>query len=72
MKKTRKGPKPTPGPYVVRRNAGGAEVRGRFGVLIAHFGTNMTFGANGDVHIISRAEAWRNAQALVKALREGT
>lgn len=70
MKKTRKGP--TPGPYTVRRNAGGCEVRGRFGVLIAHFGTNMTFGANGDTHIISHAEAWRNAQALAKALKEGT
>lgn len=69
MKKTRKGP--TPGPYIVRRNAGGAEVRGRFGVLVAHFGTNMTFCANGDTHIISHAEARRNAQALVKALKEG-
>ena len=69
MKKARKGP--TPGPYTVRRNAGGAEVRGRFGVLVAHFGTNMTFGVDGGIYIISRAEARRNAQALVKALKEG-
>lgn len=68
MKKTRKGP--TPGPYVVRRNAGGAEVRGKFGVLIAHFGTNMTFGVDGSSYIINHAEAWRNAKAFVKALED--
>lgn len=59
--------RPTPGPYSISEQSYGVEVSGIYGVGIAWFGTNGTYGKLGH-HAITKAEAMANARALVEAL----